>query len=110
MQHRAELISARTTTVHGSMIVEHNTRGPLEYEEAIFWLGITRAAKAPYVGGHCFFSSVALTSTYLSGLSHIQGARIVRLALASVYRRPSMIGVFRNWMSASFAKLQPDYS
>ena len=110
MQLRAELISARTTTVHGNMIVGHNARGPLECEEAIIRLGITRAAKAPYVAGQCFFSSVALASTNLAGLSHIQGARIVRLALASVYRRPSVIGVFRNWMSDSFAKLQPDYS
>ena len=108
LRTRAQELAARTTTVHGD--TSDSLLGPSIYNEALHNLGLYRGLKSEFVPGHCFFSSIALSSPRLPSLSFIEGARAIRLQIAAVYRGNSFHGILRPWMAESSFKLWPGHA
>jgi hypothetical protein len=69
MSERADAVAARTTTVHGNL--GEKSVGAAEYHAALSRLRCSRGDTAPYVPGHCFFSSVAFSSPITSSYSSL---------------------------------------
>lgn len=107
MAERADAVAARTTTVHGNL--GEKSLGASEYHAALSRLCCSRGDNAPYVPGHCFFSSVAFSSPIASGYSHLQGARLIRSRVASVYKNRKFQGLFRTYLSPENGKMWPGH-
>ena len=82
------------------------------YQELLRKLGLRAEHSYPYVPGHCFFSSIARSSSYVDvpeARQDCSGARVVRLVISWIFGTPSRFGALRPNQSAHVALEQCPY-